>query len=129
MTHSALMFSCLFFSVGLLCCYQVIVFSAGTNTVALRNLGVRVAFLNCINMLSGSFFHTCIGKIMDFFWPLFYCYKPFNSWSDSTIFFSFYPFIAKEVKRSSSWGGAMPRRYCVPPSLIDFFACLIIRMQ
>lgn len=26
-------------------------------------LGVTVAFLNCINMLGGSFFHTVIGKI------------------------------------------------------------------
>jgi predicted MFS family arabinose efflux permease len=58
----------LFFAVGLLCCYQVIVFAAGSNLVAPQNLGVTVAFLNCINMLGGSFFHTSIGKIMDLFW-------------------------------------------------------------
>ncbi len=58
----------LFFSVGMLCCYQVIVFAAGSNLVAPQNLGVTVAFLNCINMLGGSFFHTSIGKIMDLYW-------------------------------------------------------------
>lgn len=58
----------LFFTVGLLCCYQVIVFAAGSNLVAPQNLGVTVAFLNCINMLGGSFFHTSIGKIMDLYW-------------------------------------------------------------
>ncbi len=67
-THNTVMLSSLFFGVGLLCCYQVIVFSAGANIVAPENLGVTVAFLNCINMLGGSFFHTCIGRIMDYFW-------------------------------------------------------------
>lgn len=58
----------LFFSIGLLCCYQVIVFAAGSKLVAPQNLGVTVAFLNCINMLGGSFFHTSIGKVMDLYW-------------------------------------------------------------
>ena len=58
----------LFFMIGIMCCYQVIVFSAGANLVASKNLGVTIAFLNCINMLGGSFFHTVIGKIMDIFW-------------------------------------------------------------
>ncbi len=58
----------LFFVIGVMCCYQVIVFAAGSTLVAAHNLGVTVAFLNCINMLGGSFFHTLIGKIMDLFW-------------------------------------------------------------
>lgn len=58
----------LFFGIGVLCCYQVIVFAAGSHLVAPENLGVTVAFLNCINMMGGSFFHTAIGKIMDLFW-------------------------------------------------------------
>ncbi len=66
--YNPLMLSCLFFVIGIMCCYQVIVFSAGSNLVAPKNLGVTVAFLNCINMLGGSFFHTAIGKIMDMFW-------------------------------------------------------------
>jgi MFS family permease len=60
--------ACLFFSIGVLCCYQVVVFAAGANLVKSHYLGVTIAFLNCINMLGGSFFHTAIGKLMDMFW-------------------------------------------------------------
>lgn len=58
----------LFFSIGILCCYQVIVFAAGAELVPAYCLGVTIAFLNCINMLGGSFFHTVIGYLMDLFW-------------------------------------------------------------
>lgn len=58
----------LFFVIGLLCCYQVLVFSAASDLVDARQLGVTVAFLNCINMLGGSFFHSLIGFFMDLFW-------------------------------------------------------------
>lgn len=58
----------LFFTVGVMCCYQVIVFAAGSDLVKPQYLGVTVAFLNCINMLGGSFFHTLIGRVMDIFW-------------------------------------------------------------
>ncbi|MBY0533424.1 MAG: MFS transporter [Rickettsiaceae bacterium] len=67
-TYNPLMLTCLFFVLGIMCCYQVIVFSAGSSLVEPKNLGVTIAFLNCINMLGGSFFHTVIGKIMDVFW-------------------------------------------------------------
>lgn len=67
-TFSVSMLSFLFFSVGLMCCYQVIVFAAGAKLVTIQQLGVTVAFLNCINMLGGSFFHTMIGKIMELSW-------------------------------------------------------------
>lgn len=60
--------SSLFFLVGVMCCYQVIVFAAGAELSSLQNLGVTVAFLNCINMLGGSFFHTLIGNAMDMLW-------------------------------------------------------------
>jgi MFS family permease len=58
----------LFFVIGVLCCYQVIVFAAGSRLVATELLGMTVAFLNCINMLGGSFFHTLIGTLIDYFW-------------------------------------------------------------
>lgn len=61
-------FAGLFFCIGVLCCYQVIVFAAGCELVSAHLLGVTVAFLNCINMLGGSFFHTLIGFIMDALW-------------------------------------------------------------
>lgn len=56
------------FTVGVLCCYQVLVFSIGTSIVPEKARGITVAFLNCINMLGGSFFHTIIGVMMDTFW-------------------------------------------------------------
>lgn len=59
--------ACLLFCIGVMCCYQVIVFAAGANLASARYLGVTVAFLNCINMLGGSFFHTIIGTFMDMF--------------------------------------------------------------
>lgn len=58
----------LFFFVGLVCCYQVLVFSAGSELCSSQLLGVTVAFLNCVNMLGGSFFHSLIGYSMDLFW-------------------------------------------------------------
>ncbi len=58
----------LMFLVGILCCYQVLVFAIGTSLVAPNIRNVTVAFINCINMLGGSFFHTSIGYLMDAFW-------------------------------------------------------------
>lgn len=82
--------SCLFFVIGLLCCYQVIVFEAGSNLVSSGLLSVTIAFLNCINMLGGSFFHTTIGFLMDLFWT--------GNWSNGvkiyTIHSYFYALLA-----------------------------------
>ncbi len=58
----------LFFVVGILCCYQVIVFSVGTDMITPALAGITVAFLNSINMLGGSFFHTLIGSLLDLCW-------------------------------------------------------------
>lgn len=58
----------LLFITGILCCYQVLVFSIGVSLVPKHLASLTVAFLNCINMLGGSFFHSVIGHCMDFFW-------------------------------------------------------------
>lgn len=58
----------LFFVVGVFCCYQVLVFAAGCEFVRPQLLGVTIAFLNSVNMLGGSFFHSIIGKLMDNYW-------------------------------------------------------------
>jgi MFS family permease len=58
----------LLFCIGILCCYQVIVFVVGSELVSPVLLSVTVAFINSINMLGGSFFHTTIGLIMDASW-------------------------------------------------------------
>lgn len=60
--------SIVFFTVGILCCYQVLVFASGSELVTPSMLGITVAFLNCVNMLGGSFFHSTIGLAMDHFW-------------------------------------------------------------
>ena len=60
--------SLMMFIVGILCCYQVLIFSMGASTVPLEMRNVTIAFLNCINMLGGVFFHTIIGALMDTFW-------------------------------------------------------------
>jgi sugar phosphate permease len=57
------------FLIGLLCCYQVIVFAIGAQLVSPALLSISVAFLNCINMFGGSFFHNAIGRLMDYFEP------------------------------------------------------------
>jgi MFS family permease len=61
-------FALLFFFVGIMCCYQVIIFASGAELVDAKLLGITIAFLNCINMLGGSFFHSIMGYIMDLFW-------------------------------------------------------------
>jgi predicted MFS family arabinose efflux permease len=61
-------FAGLFFLVGVMCCYQVIIFSLGADLVKVELLGVTIAFLNCANMFGGSFFHSVLGYIMDAFW-------------------------------------------------------------
>ncbi|MBN9543084.1 MAG: MFS transporter [Alphaproteobacteria bacterium] len=58
----------IFFLIGVFCCYQVIVFAMGADMVDHRLLGITIAFLNSINMLGGSFFHTMVGSLMDLFW-------------------------------------------------------------
>jgi MFS family permease len=54
--------------IGMLCCYQVVVFSACADYASPQALGITIAFINSINMLGGSFFHTVIGYLADAFW-------------------------------------------------------------
>ncbi len=68
---STLHFNALFgilFLIGLLCSYQVLVFSIGIRIASAPVAGIAVAFLNSINMVGGSFFHGTIGHAMDYFW-------------------------------------------------------------
>jgi predicted MFS family arabinose efflux permease len=65
---SGLALYALMFAVGILCCYQVIVFALGSEMVSPALTGITVAFLNSINMLGGSFFHSLIGSLLDLRW-------------------------------------------------------------
>ncbi len=58
----------LLFLIGIACCYQALIFSAGHHLVKPQFLGVTIAFLNGVNMLGGPFFHSLIGITMDAFW-------------------------------------------------------------
>lgn len=56
------------FLIGIFCCYQVLMFAIGTKLSPPQHRGVCIAFLNCINMLGGSFFHLLIGGLLNAFW-------------------------------------------------------------
>jgi MFS family permease len=61
------MLSSICFVIGIMCCYQLLVFSIGSKISSKQTLSLTIAFLNCINMLGGAFFHTLIGIGMDSF--------------------------------------------------------------
>jgi MFS family permease len=56
------------FIVGMLCCYQVVIFATSADFVSSQQVGITVAFMNCVNMLGGFFFHALIGYVADLFW-------------------------------------------------------------
>ena len=60
--------SLMMFMVGILCCYQVLIFTMGVSAVPLEMRNLAIAFLNSINMLGGVFFHMIIGAVMDIYW-------------------------------------------------------------
>lgn len=68
-THLSYVILCLIMLlIGILCCYQVLVFAIGSSLVPVAMMGITVAFLNSINMFGGSFFHLVIGSLLDYFW-------------------------------------------------------------
>ncbi len=56
------------FMVGVFCCYQVLVFTIVSASLDAYLISIAIAFMNSVNMLGGSFFHTTIGRIMNYFW-------------------------------------------------------------
>lgn len=58
---------CVFFCIGIMCCYQVLIFVIANKLSKPSTLSITTAFLNCINMLGGAFFHSIIGFSMDLF--------------------------------------------------------------
>jgi predicted MFS family arabinose efflux permease len=58
----------LMFFIGVFCCYQVLVLTIGFTSVESNLTGITIAFLNCINMIGGSVFHSIIGNALDYFW-------------------------------------------------------------
>ncbi len=58
--------SILMFCLGIVCCYQALIFSIVTNMVEARFEALAVAIVNCINMSFGHFFHKMIGFLMTY---------------------------------------------------------------
>jgi hypothetical protein len=48
-------------------CYQILILASGVDIVGKKLELVSFAFLNCINMLGGLFFHTMIGFVLNMF--------------------------------------------------------------
>jgi len=63
MTSAALMFF-----LGILCCYQVLVFIAVSDAVDQNSTGLAIAITQCLNMSFGHFFHTIIGSAFELSW-------------------------------------------------------------
>ncbi len=59
--------SAIFFCIGVMCCYQVLILTIGSKIANPSMLSLTIAFLNCVNMLGGAFFHSIIGFSMDLF--------------------------------------------------------------
>ena len=57
--------SILMFIMGILCCYQLLIFVLAEKIVAKSLMGATIAIINCINMSFGSFFHKIIGIVAE----------------------------------------------------------------
>ena len=62
------MSAALMFTLGILCCYQALVFTVVSSQVEASSAGLAIAVTNCINMSFGHFFHTAIGNAFQSSW-------------------------------------------------------------
>lgn len=58
----------LMFFLGILCCYQVLVFSLVGSIVSAELYSIAIAVTNCINMAFGHLFHMLISKRLHAYW-------------------------------------------------------------
>lgn len=56
------------FFLGILCCYQVLVFAFVSDIVERSCAGIAIAIINCLNMSFGHFFHKIISLSMHKYW-------------------------------------------------------------
>ncbi|MBP9694444.1 MAG: hypothetical protein KBE16_07040, partial [Alphaproteobacteria bacterium] len=66
MTFSVLVV--LFFGIGVLCAYQILLIYKATTYASGHMISLTSACANMIIMIFGYFFHTVIGKLMEYFW-------------------------------------------------------------
>jgi hypothetical protein len=60
--------ACMMFVLGILCCYQVVVFNLACKLVDSSDAGIATAIINCINMSFGYLFHKIISTSMQENW-------------------------------------------------------------
>ena len=60
--------SALMFYLGILCCYQVLVFAFVSDIVEKSCAGIAIAIINCLNMSFGHFFHKIISTTIQKYW-------------------------------------------------------------
>jgi len=60
--------SSLMFLLGIVCCYQVLIFTVVSNIVSVKSAGLAIAVVNCINMSFGHFFHKMISILISYNW-------------------------------------------------------------
>ena len=58
----------LMFLLGIVCCYQVLMFTLTTSLVHKARAGLAVAVVNCINMSFGHFFHKIMSIAIEYSW-------------------------------------------------------------
>jgi predicted MFS family arabinose efflux permease len=58
----------LMFLLGIVCCYQVLMFTLTTSIVDKAHAGLAVAIVNCINMSFGHFFHKVMSITIEYSW-------------------------------------------------------------
>jgi predicted MFS family arabinose efflux permease len=65
---SMLILGTLMFYLGILCCYQVLVFASVSDLVERSCAGIAIAIINCLNMSFGHFFHKIISTTIQKYW-------------------------------------------------------------
>ena len=65
---SFIVMSGLMFLLGILCCYQVLVFNLASREAGYGSTGLAISSVNCINMSCGYIFHMIIGNLFDHYW-------------------------------------------------------------
>lgn len=53
---------------GILCCYQVLIFNIASNIMGNSSTGLVISTINCMNMSFGYVFHSIIGQIFVYNW-------------------------------------------------------------
>lgn len=55
-------------ALGILCCYQVLIFNIASNIMGNSSTGLVISTINCMNMSFGYVFHSMIGQIFAYNW-------------------------------------------------------------